>query len=152
MLCFFRLQIFRHFQHTTSRDGSGRRISRLVIPVGEFQIPVRYQIFGQMCQKILCYMPEQINIFFSSGITVSQCHTVDAPGLTSRPGGTVTVSLTGGTMIRCSRLHIKKEGMPGRIILTDHIGNSGMNMFLRNVTVFRISSLIGCPVQQRQIQ
>ena len=97
-------------------------------------------------------MTEQIDIFCSSGITVSQCHTVDTPCLTSRPGGTVAVTLTGGTMIRCSRLHIEEEGMPGGIILTDHIGNSRMDMLLRNVTIFRISGLIGCPVQQRQIQ
>ena len=55
-------------------------------------------------------------------------------------------------MIRCSRLHIKEEGMPGGIILTDHISYRRMDMFLRNVTVFWVSCLIGCPVQQRQIQ
>ena len=152
MLCFFRLQIFRHFQHTTSRDGSGRRISRLVISISEFQIPVRYQILGQMCQKILCYMPKQINIFFSSGITVSQCHTVDTPGLTSRPGGTVTISLAGGTMIRRTCLHIEEEGMPGRIILTDHICYCCMDVLLSNITILGIPSLVGCPIQQWQIQ
>ena len=55
-------------------------------------------------------------------------------------------------MIRCSRLHIKKEGMPGGIILTDHIGYCRMNVLLGYVTVFRIPGLVGCPVQQGQIQ
>ena len=105
-----------------------------------------------MCQEILCYMAEQVDIFFSSGITISQCHAVDTPCLTSRPGGTVTVALTGGTMIRCSRLHIEEERMPGGIVLTDHIGYRCMDVLFRNITVFRISGLIGCPVQQRQIQ
>ena len=104
-----------------------------------------------MRQKKVCDIPELLNVFFPFRVLVGECHPVDAPRLTSRPCGTVAVSLTGGSVIRCPRLHIEEKGVPGGMILTDHIGDRRVNMLLRNVPILRIAGLLRRPVEQRQI-
>ena len=143
---------FNHLQHTAGRNGCRRRIPGLVIPIRELQIPEGYHVLGQMLQIILRYMFEDINILFSLCVLISQGTAIDTPRLPSRPGRTVPIPLTGSSMVRRPCFHIKKEGMPGRIVLPDDICNGRMNMFLCDISILCIPGLLRRPVQEGKIQ
>ena len=105
-----------------------------------------------MFQIILCYLPEYINVFFPFRILIGKRASIYSPCLSPCPRGTVTISLTGRSVVRFSGLHIEKECMPCGEIFPNHIFNRRVDMFFRYLTVLVIACFFRRPVQQRQIQ
>ena len=105
-----------------------------------------------MLQEIPGYPFEISDVFFSLSVAVADGSAVHAPCLSSRPGGAVPVALAGSSMVRLSGLRIHKKGVPGGIILPDHIGEGCVDVLLRNLPVFLLPGLLCCPVKEGQVQ
>lgn len=147
-----RWQVFCHFQHAAGCNRCRRRVSGLIlISIAKFQIPVRNQILWKMTEKIFCYSFKNRNIGLSFCIFISYRCSVNTPGLSSCPGRTVAVPLTGCTVIRRPCFAVKEKGVLGRKIRTDHVSQRRMNMLFRYLTVFFLSCFLCCPVKKRQV-
>jgi len=143
----FSFHIFCHLKHSTCCNGCRIRIFLFLGTFLKLQIPIWHQITGQMFQKISSHMFKVFYIFCSLCIAICQGCAVYSPCLPSGPCRTVPISLTGRSMVWLSGFHIHKKGMPCRIVFTNDIGNSCMNMFLCNLLIFLISCLLTCPIQ-----
>ena len=148
---FFR-QVFAHFQHAAGRNRRRRGIPGLLAAVAEVKIPIRDHILWQMLQEIICYLAENIGIFIIPQEFVGKRGAVDAPGLSSGPGGAVAVALMGHSLFRFTRIHIKEKGMICGMILSDDILHCSLDMCFRFFCIFSVSGHLSGPEQKRHVQ
>ena len=139
-------------QQAAGHDGRGGGVAWLLGAAGEGHIPVRDQVLGQALQIVGQHAAEGVQILGASGVAVADGRAVDAPRLTAGPAGVILIALTGRAAHRAAGHGVHEEGVVGRAVRADGVGQTGRDMLVRQIGVVGVAGGLAGPVEQRHVQ